>query len=552
MNVSRLSIDGSLTSETLFAVRRRIIQIAALYSLIRTLFPGVFFALSEDYFQQDVFSLLNNFILFSVILVLVYLLWFWLALTNRLTIAANGLVITLLVSQFVTPPEVLGAVSVMILIAAIIRNTVPFSILTTITFGLAGYQAYQAVVQNTTVFQLGASLSIIGTIALAGIVVRYFISAIETTVLRAERNSNLLRVGVEVGQITAGLIQMDELLPRAVDFIRDRFGFYHVQIFLIDDSGERAVLRASTGEVGKRLLERRHQLNIGSNSVIGRVTKTGEPVIARDTDRAGVHYRNELLPNTRAELALPIKDGERLIGALDVQSTRPNTFEPTDVQALQIMTNLLAASIRNARLFEQQKRNIQENQRLYIEAEANLREIQRLNRQLTRESWQRLAAEAGTNAGITLTGNHAERESNWSELQQRAMQARQPIVETQSDGTLVIAAPILLRNEVIGAVEITPDASLSQPDTLEILRAVSERLGVSLDNARLFEEAQLTTAFEQRINDIVGQYQDANSVDELLRITVAELGQVLGADHAAIRLASQTENDDILIEGATQ
>ena len=312
--------------------------------------------------------------------------------------------------------------------------------------------------------------------------------------------------------------------------------------FLLNETGDVAELRASTGEIGRRLLQRKHRLNVGSASVIGQVTRTGEALNYNDTQRSGIHYRNELLPNTRSELALPIRDGERIIGALDVQSEQPEAFIGNQVQSLQIMTNLLAAAIRNARLFEQQQANIQENQRLYIETQANLREIQRLNRDLTKASWEQFSGERDGGTTIAIEGNRLSQDLSWTQLLDHAQKTKQPI--SDDSGRVAVAVPISLRGHTIGAIEIEPDETLSEKDVIEIARAVSERLAVNLDNARLFEESQETTRFEQRINEIVGLYQSASSVDELLQITIEELSETLGAQRSAIRLSTLPETSE--------
>src|SRR5690606_26051157 len=101
-----------------------------------------------------------------------------------------------------------------------------------------------------------------------------------------------------------------------------------------------------------------------------------------------------------------------------------------------------------------------------------------------------------------------------------------------------VAVPVVLRGEVIGAIEVEPSEEIEAANTVEMMQAVAQRLAISLDNARLFEEAQAATAQEQRINQIVTRYQSANSVDDLLRITLTELSQTLGAQHGAIRLGN--------------
>nr|WP_290665380.1 ATP-binding protein [Ardenticatena sp.] len=170
-----------------------------------------------------------------------------------------------------------------------------------------------------------------------------------------QRRTMQLQAAAEVGRAASSLLDLDELLNRVVDLIRDAFGYYHAQVFLVDDEGYAAWLKASTGEAGRKLLARKHHLLVGSKSVIGQVTKYGEPVVARDTDKDVMHRKNELLPATRAECAVPLRVGGRIIGALDVQSTEPDVFSPQDIAVLQTLADQLAVAIENARAYERQR-----------------------------------------------------------------------------------------------------------------------------------------------------------------------------------------------------
>lgn len=394
----------------------------------------------------------------------------------------------------------------------------------------------------------GITLAVsLATLVTLSISTRFLIGTAQNTANEAQRTTTLLRTTADISQITATLLDLDELFPRAVELIRDRFVYYHVQIFLVDDNREYANLVASTGEVGQMLLERKHRLPVGSASVIGRVTQIGEAVIATDTDAKTVlHSRNELLPNTRSELAVAITDGERIIGALDVQSTRPNAFSDVDIQSLQVVANQLGTAIRNARLFEAQASNVQENKRLFLESEANLREIQRLNRQLTRKAWGDYLLDKGDLSGITLeTLDAIQKDADWTTRMIEASQRRRPsIVKMDDSNSALIAVPIVLRGEVIGAIEIQTSDEIRQDDSVEIVQAVAQRLALSLDNARLFEETQLNVQQQQAINDIVSQFQSAVNVDELLQMTLTEIGQLVGAKEGTIRLGSALVSAD--------
>lgn len=380
------------------------------------------------------------------------------------------------------------------------------------------------------------------TLAFVGVTIRNLLNAIQKSAEAAHRTADLLQASAIVGQFTSRLLNLNELLGQSIELIRKRFDFYHVQVFLLNATRDQAVLVASTGEVGRRLLARQHRLAVGSQSVIGQVTLRGEPVITSDTDRDSLHARNELLPDTRSELALPILDGDEIIGALDVQSTRVDAFSQDDVRALEITANLLATAIRNARLFEAQKQTAEENERLLRRAEENLREIERLNQQLTGASWQSYMKTEAKASGVTLQGNDIVPDSAWTPELITAGMERRPVT-TEVSGKSIVAVPVILRGEVIGAIEVEAGKNVPDAETVDMVQAVAQRLALSLDNARLFEEAQSTTAQEHYINDIVGRYQTVNSVDDLLRITLTELSESLGAQRGAIRLGRFQNGD---------
>lgn len=379
------------------------------------------------------------------------------------------------------------------------------------------------------------SLSVVTFLAIIGVTARYFSNTMSSLIVRNYRNTDLLQATAEIGQLTAKILDFDELLLRSVELIRDRFAYYHVQIFLIDDERKFANLVSSTGKIGEQLLTKGHRLAVGSQSVIGRVTQIGEPVIALDTDRDVVHSHNELLPSTRSEMALPILDGDRIIGALDVQSTRSNAFRSADIQALQVMSNQLGTAIRNAQLFAAQEASVRENKRLFLESEANLREIQRLNRQMTQRVWDDFLEENEDLTGVTLDSQELKIGADWTDTMIEAGQRRRPIQgETVEDPVTV---PIVLRGQVIGAIEIQPGEEVpSNEGMVELVQSVAQRLGVSLDNARLFEETQQSAAIEQRVNSVVSRYQSAGSVDDLLQITLSELHDFFGTTSGSIRL----------------
>lgn len=462
----------------------------------------------------------------SGVLIAVNVAILWLIQRGRFQNAVTLYLLTLIPIVLLAPDLLILTGSLGMISAAMLGNRWLFALVQVSTIGRVAFLILERASVSTEVVSSILLLVALGTL---GIIVRIFIEVANRVARESQRSAQLLADTASIGQELAQILELDELLPEAVELIRRRFEFYHVQVFLMDASGEYAELAASTGAVGRELLARHHRLAVGSQSVIGQTTQRRQPVIARHTD--AFYYRNELLPDTRSELALPIVDGERVVGALDVQSHDPLAFQPEDTQALQTLANLLATSIRNARLFTEQSQIAQETKRMFLESETNLQETQRISRQATRKGWQDYWQSRRENTGLTLDNQQLIPHAEWSEHQIKAAHAGQVVQEGE-----VVAAPLMIGSEVIGVVEVEASRDMPQSEALEIVNAVAQRLALSLDKARLYEESQDLAAQEQRINEISSRYQTVANVDDLLRITLSELSQSLGAKHGAIRL----------------
>lgn len=170
---------------------------------------------------------------------------------------------------------------------------------------------------------------------------------------QAERRARQLSTSAEVSSFASSILDLEFLLPRIVDLIRDAFKYDHVQIFLMDHEGEFAELRASTGDAGRQLLDIKHKLKRGSSSVIGQVTETGKPTVAFDTaDARVIHRPNPYLPKTRSEMAIPLQLKGQVVGALDVQSNQPNAYDDDDIAVLTTLAAQISVAIDNAQLYE--------------------------------------------------------------------------------------------------------------------------------------------------------------------------------------------------------
>jgi GAF domain-containing protein len=355
-----------------------------------------------------------------------------------------------------------------------------------------------------------------------------------------------LRATSEVAQRTATLINPTELLQQTVNYIRDRFGFYHVQIFLNDADQRFTNLVASTGDVGESLVERGYRLAVGSQGIIGQVALIGEPITLssdRPDSDAAPSRGPERLPETRSEAALPLIARDRMLGVINIQSTRANAFGQDDIESLSIMASHISIAISNAQIFQEQRTSLNENRRMFLEAEANLREIQLLNQRLTGEAWgEYLKARKSDVIGYTLANDQLRTDPSWTSVLHEAVVSRQPVITTDGDRQIV-AVPVELRGRAIGAIEVETRGSVRQSDAIEMLQSVAQRLALSIDNARLFEQAQELAQQELEVNAISSKLQGVTGMNDLIKIAISELSRTLGAEQASIRLGVDLQKE---------
>lgn len=337
-----------------------------------------------------------------------------------------------------------------------------------------------------------------------------------------------LRISQDISRSATAERNLQAVMDKVVGLIVENFPtIYHAQIFLVDADDEFAVLRASTGEPGRRLLARGHKLGVGSVSVIGQVTELGETVIARDTSASNVHRQNEFLPDTRAELAIPLKLGNKVIGALDVQSKQSDSFSPEQVLSLQTLADQLTIAIENARLYEESQRLLTD-----IEAERQARTSKAWNDYLSAERVETLASRAGN-----------QTDYDFEVLRQAALAGKRPVVGTITPRkTIPFVVPIQLRGQTVGVVEYELIEREFNYNKVLLAEELVNRLAVSLDNARLFQDSQRATERERLVNEISAKLTGQTDLEEILQVAVREIGLALRTPQVMVSLQTANGN----------
>ncbi len=357
----------------------------------------------------------------------------------------------------------------------------------------------------------------------------------------SEERIKLAELTTQVATTIMQRADLDSLLERIVDQIRGSFEhIYHAQVFLVEETpaGKSARLAASTGEVGKLLLQRQHSLPVGSVSVIGRVTQTGEPVIARSGSANSVHRRNEFLPDTAVEAAFPLRRGDQIIGALDLQSKSTLSFPDSDTPIYQSLADSVALAIENARLFEESELRIIENQRLVEQTRGALREVEQLNERLTGRAWAEYltARRDSLTMSMDFINDVLSDETQPTPALYDAVRHKN-LVQTHQNDKQIIAVPLTVRGQVIGAMEFELDAERGfSPEDLSLIQEVSERFGLAAENTRLLEDSQRVAQREALVNEISRRLQATNNIESTLTEAARSLQDALKAARVAIRL----------------
>ncbi|MFQ5341221.1 MAG: GAF domain-containing protein [Anaerolineae bacterium] len=167
----------------------------------------------------------------------------------------------------------------------------------------------------------------------------------------AQHRAQQFRLINEVGRRITSILNVDELMNEVARLVQETFGYYNVNIGLLE--GDHLVIRASEGgyEAGASPVGYRERVGCGVGIACW-VAEHGRPFLVNDVSVEPRYQLLEALRCTRAELAVPIKIGDRVLGVLDVESDQVNDFDPRDIPLLESLAAQVAVALENARLYE--------------------------------------------------------------------------------------------------------------------------------------------------------------------------------------------------------
>jgi GAF domain-containing protein len=352
---------------------------------------------------------------------------------------------------------------------------------------------------------------------------------LETAIRQNAIRASEFEIISQITRASTSIADTENLLPRTAELISQRFGVYHTGIFILDDSQEYAVLMAVNKDGRRNLLESGYKLKVDPyGNLAAAAAATGIPRILVDIEEDPGEFDRQDFPDSRSEMAIPIKTGERTIGVIDLHSEIRNNFPESYFEVFSILADQLAVAIQNSRLYRDSQTALSESQAIYSTV------VQR--------AWQSNIL-SHSQIGYRFTGTNSQKlVAPIKSPQALAALDRGEVVLTSTnkpESASTLAVPLKLRGETIGVIQVELPAEFEAgDDEIDIIEATASRISVALENSALLEESQRRAAKERAIGEISAKIGSLINVENILETAIQELGTTLPNTEIAIQFVS--------------
>lgn len=382
---------------------------------------------------------------------------------------------------------------------------------------------------------------------------------IETLEEQVVERTRGLETVVEISQRLIGILDLSDLLHQVVTLTKETFDFYHVHIYLLDEQDQTLRLAEGYGQAGAEMKRQGHHISLTApRSLVARATREKQCIVVEDVRSDPTWLPNPLLPDTRSEMAIPVMSGQEVIGVLDVQSEEVSGLTPEDEILLQPLANQVAVAVRNARVFTQTQKALEEAQnlqRLYTgqawekfsifrpttDYEVRQPDLQPLQNIATPEAVTALQHRQTVDLRI---GGSAGNGSDLSPARSPEQGKDTPgDVERLAGFESALATPLKLGDEIIGVLGIRDDDPERRwtEEEIALIEAVSEQMSLALENARLFDETGRRASRERLIADVTRRIWASGELEQVMQTAVEQLGKTLDASRVIIRLGTEEQ-----------
>lgn len=388
-----------------------------------------------------------------------------------------------------------------------------------------------------------------------------------------------LQMVAEISTAVASTLDASRLLQDVVDLTRDNFDLYHAHIYLMNEAQNALVLAAGAGQAGAEMVAAGHSISLESErSLVVRAARSRQGVIANDVQADEGFLPNELLPDTRSEMAVPLMSGNQVLGVLDVQSDRVNHFTTQDINIQSTLASQVATALQNARLFNQTEERAAELATInaiteVASSQLNLTSLVERVGPLLQKTFHTetayIALYDSASRMITFPYYHSHEDGRVSQPARQLgensgftgqiIENRQPILfipDTASFAAMAkekggrvtgsgkevptsyLGVPIIVGDAVIGVIGLNShgEAHILTEDDQRLLTTLASTIGVAIQNAQQFEVTRRRAERERIVNEITQKIQGSLSMESALQTAVKELGHALGAKFTQVEL----------------
>ncbi|MEZ4510971.1 MAG: GAF domain-containing protein [Chloroflexota bacterium] len=360
-----------------------------------------------------------------------------------------------------------------------------------------------------------------------------------------------LETSMELGKRITAILNMSELLDEVVELIRQKYQLRFVAVFLLNDVGDQAQLRAGTGREGALLCYEKFELQANEATLVGAVAKNGRCLWLNNTNEPSQYAPLNVIAGAKAELALPLQISGVRLGVLDLQSDQTNAFAVADIPFLEMLADQIAVAVYNAYVYQGEQSTRLLTEKMYMTGRAlsgTLDRTELLDRVLENLSHvvssHRTAILLNTDGALMIvadlgfpdSGNVdalripidlSEDNSVYGWIYRHKRPLAIPDVTQRSDWHQVdnmaptrawLGVPLLRGNEVVGILSLARATLQSYTDEeIRLATAFAEQASTALHNANLYDKlSRFNQQLEQQVKHRTADLRDA--VDRLEKL----------------------------------
>jgi GAF domain-containing protein len=322
-----------------------------------------------------------------------------------------------------------------------------------------------------------------------------------------ETRMTQLRASTMTARAIAETQEVAELLKRAANLISERFEYYHVGVFILDEMRRNAYLQAASSKVGETLLGQMFRIEPDRKNPLSMVVENNKTLITSDVEKSNF-VRDPNFPLTRSRMIMPLSVRGNLIGIIDIHSDQTRAFSTDDAEILQTLADLTAISFDNARLLD-------ETRNLLSQLEAN-------TAFQTQRTWSKFTSRHRNAYQYTPAGVRP------------IFPSEKPKPENEDENLYV---PVVLHGQEIGRIKLKKRKGISNDwsnHERDLVEKISTQIALALENSRLVDEAQKNALRNQMIANFSTYVRETLDVDAVVRTAATELRKVFDLKEAEI------------------